>query len=40
MRITIETENIEELDSLVFNEIRKIDEIVSTTPLIRAEKEE
>jgi DNA-binding Lrp family transcriptional regulator len=38
MMITIETENIEELDNLVFNEIRKIEGIVSTTTLIGAGK--
>ena len=40
MMITIETENIEELDNLVFNEIRKIEGIVSTTTLIGAGKKE
>jgi DNA-binding Lrp family transcriptional regulator len=40
MMITIETENIEELDYTVFNKIRKIEGIVSTTTLIGAEKEE
>ena len=40
MMITIETENIEELDYIVFNEIRKIEGIDSTTTLIGAKKEE
>jgi DNA-binding Lrp family transcriptional regulator len=40
MMITIETENIEELDHLVFNVIRKIEGIVSTTTLIGADKKE
>ena len=40
MMISIETENIEELDNLVFNEIRKIEGIVSTTTLIGAGKKE
>jgi DNA-binding Lrp family transcriptional regulator len=40
MMLTIETENIEELDHIVFNEIRKIEGIVSTTTLIGADKEE
>ena len=40
MMITIETESIEELDNLVFNEIRKIEGIVSTTTLIGAGKKE
>ncbi len=38
--ITIETENIDELDHIVFNKIRKIEGIVSTTTLISAEKKE
>lgn len=40
MMITIETENIDELDDIVFNKIRKIDGIASTTTLIGAKKEE
>lgn len=40
MMITIETENIDELDHIVFNKIRKIEGIVSTTTLIGAEKKE
>jgi DNA-binding Lrp family transcriptional regulator len=40
MMITIETENIEELDHIVFNKIRKIEGIVSTTTLIGAGKKE
>jgi DNA-binding Lrp family transcriptional regulator len=40
LMITIETENIEELDYIVFNKIRKIEGIVSTTTLISAKKEE
>ena len=40
MMITIETENIEELDDIVFNKIRKIGGIDSTTTLISAKKEE
>jgi DNA-binding Lrp family transcriptional regulator len=40
MMLTIETENIDELDHIVFNEIRKIKGIVSTTTLISADKEE
>jgi len=40
MMITIETENIEELDYIVFNKIRKIEGIASTTTLISAKKEE
>ena len=40
MMITIETGNIEELDDIVFNKIRKIGGIVSTTTLIGADKKE
>ena len=40
MMITIETENIDELDHIVFNKIRKIEGIVSTTTLIGAGKKE
>ncbi len=40
MMITIETENIDELDHIVFNKIRKIAGIVSTTTLIGAAKKE
>jgi DNA-binding Lrp family transcriptional regulator len=40
MMITIETDNIEELDHIVFNKIRKIEGIVSTTTLIGAGKKE
>ena len=40
MMITIETADIEELDYIVFNKIRKIEGIVSTTTLIGAKKEE
>ena len=40
MMITIETENIDELDHIVFNKIRKIEGIVSTTTLIGAVKKE
>jgi len=40
MMITIETDNIDELDHIVFNKIRKIEGIVSTTTLIGAEKKE
>jgi DNA-binding Lrp family transcriptional regulator len=40
MMITIETENVEELDDIVFNKIRKIEGIDSTTTLIGAKKEE
>ena len=40
MMITIETENIDELDHIVFNKIRKIEGIISTTTLIGAEKKE
>ncbi len=40
MMITIETDNIDELDHIVFNKIRKIEGIVSTTTLIDAEKKE
>ena len=38
--ITIETENIDELDHIVFNKIRKIEGIASTTTLVGAAKEE
>ena len=38
--ITIESENLEELDHIVFNKIRKIGGIVSTTTRIDAAKEE
>lgn len=40
MMITIETENIDELDHIVFNKIRKIEGIVSTTTLIGADNKE
>jgi len=40
MMITIESENIDELDQIVFNKIRKIEGIVSTTTLISAGKKE
>ena len=40
MMITIETDNIDELDDIVFNKIRKIEGIVSTTTLIGAEKKD
>ena len=40
MMITIETDNIEELEHIIFNKIRKIEGIVSTTTLIGAEKKE
>ena len=40
MMITIESENIDELDHIVFNKIRKIAGIVSTTTLIGAGKKE
>ena len=40
MMITIESENIDELDHIVFNKIRKIEGIVSTTTLIGAGKKE
>ena len=40
MMITIETENIDELDHIVFNKIRKIEGIISTTTLIGAMKKE
>jgi len=40
MMITIETENIEELDHIIFNKIRKIESIFSTTTLIGADKKE
>jgi DNA-binding Lrp family transcriptional regulator len=40
MMITIESENIDELDQIVFNQIRKIEGIVSTTTLIGAGKKE
>ncbi len=40
MMITIETENIDELDHIVFNKIRKIEGIVSTTTLIGAGQKE
>ncbi len=40
MMITIETDNIDELDDIVFNKIRKIEGIVSTTTLIGAGKKE
>ena len=40
MMITIETENIDELDHIVFNKIRKIEGIISTTTLIGAVKKE
>ncbi len=40
MMITIETDNIDELDHIVFNKIRKIAGIVSTTTLIGAGKKE
>lgn len=40
MMITIESENIDELDQIVFNKIRKIEGIVSTTTLIGANKKE
>ncbi len=40
MMITIESENIDELDHIVFNKIRKIEGIVSTTTLISAGKKE
>lgn len=40
MMITIETADIEELDYIVFNKIRKIEGIASTTTLIGAKKEE
>ncbi len=40
MMITIESENIDELDQIVFNKIRKISGIVSTTTLIGAGKKE
>jgi len=39
MMITIEAENIEELDDIIFNKIRKIRGIASTTTLIDAGKE-
>ncbi len=39
MLIIIETDNIEELDHIVFNKIRKTEGIVSTTTLISAKKE-
>ena len=38
MLITIETEDVEELDHVVFNMIRKIGGIVSTTTLIGVDK--
>jgi DNA-binding Lrp family transcriptional regulator len=38
--ITIETDNIDELDNIVFNKIRKLEGIISTTTLIGAAKEE
>ncbi len=40
MMITIESDNIDELDHIVFNKIRKIEGIVSTTTLISAGKNE
>ena len=40
MMITIESNNIDELDHIVFNKIRKIEGIVSTTTLIGAGKKE
>ena len=40
MMITIESDNIDELDHIVFNKIRKIEGIVSTTTLISAGKKE
>ncbi len=40
MMITIESDNIDELDHIVFNKIRKIEGIVSTTTLIGAGKKE
>ena len=40
MMITIESENIAELDHIVVNKIRKIEGIVSTTTLISAGKKE
>ena len=40
MMITIESENIDELDHIVFNKIRKIEGIISTTTLISAGKKE
>jgi DNA-binding Lrp family transcriptional regulator len=40
MMITIETDNVDELDHIVFNKIRKIEGIVSTTTLIGAAKKE
>ena len=40
MMITIESENIDELDHIVFNKIRKIEGIVSTTTLISVGKKE
>ncbi len=40
MMITIETDNIDELDDIVFNKIRKIEGIVSTTTLIGAENKD
>ena len=39
MLIIIETDNIEEMDHIVFNKIRKTEGIVSTTTLISAKKE-
>tara|TARA_B100002003_G_scaffold120651_1_gene111314 strand:+ start:41 stop:286 length:246 start_codon:yes stop_codon:yes gene_type:complete len=39
MLIIIGTDNIEELDHIVFNKIRKTEGIVSTTTLISAKKE-
>ncbi len=40
MMITIESDNIDELDHIVFNKIRKTEGIVSTTTLIGAGKKE
>ncbi len=40
MLITLETDNINELDHIVFNKIRKIEGIVSTTTLIGADRKE